>query len=232
MNKLFTNLPAFILEAEQKGWITRTFRRLDPDRQQAVLLAILEETGQNGPQALNIKQVALRSDVAVGSLYQYFGNRDNLLKFALALVVQETVAAFEEYTGYLANLPLREALTAYLGGGIEWTQAQLGIARTFANAAYRGDPEYEETLVKPIAEVMTNMVRTIVQAAQTRGEIRSDLNLEALTRLVNTQLIAIGDAQLFPHLNTYYQLFTPEVNQNDLIDTFITLLTTTSHPDQ
>ncbi len=232
MNNTFTNLPVFIQEAEQNGWLTRTFRRLDPERQQTILLAILEEAGESGPSALNIKQVAVRSGIAVGSLYQYFGNRDNLLKFTLALVVRETTTAFESYSQYLAELPLREALTAYLGGGIEWTQAQLGFARTFATAAYQGDPAMEEKLVKPIATVMINMVRTILLAAQARGEIRDDLNLEALTRLVNTQMIMIGDAKLFPHLNSYYQLYTSELNDEMILKTFFALLENGLTPNQ
>ena len=112
MNILFTNLVSFIQEAEEKGWITRTFRRLDLDKQQTIILAILDEASENGPTDLNIKQVAARSDVATGSLYQYFGNRENLLEFTLELVVRQTVELFESYTPALASLPLREGLEA------------------------------------------------------------------------------------------------------------------------
>ncbi len=224
MNNIFTNLPQFILDAEQAGLITRTFRRLDAERQQAVILSILEEAGENGPVNLNVKQVAQRCGIAVGSLYQYFGNRESLLQFALSLVVHETVASFSMYTEVLAQLPLREALTAYLGGGIEWTQAQLGMARTFARAAYQGDEQLAETLVQPIADVMTAMVRVILTAAQTRGEIRQDVNLEVLTRLINTQIIMIGDAQLFPYLNRYYQLYTEEITPEMVLETLFDVL--------
>ncbi|MDP3450707.1 MAG: TetR/AcrR family transcriptional regulator, partial [Anaerolineaceae bacterium] len=94
MNIIFTNLSFFIQEAEEKGWITRTFRRLDPDKQQSIILAILDEAAENGPADVNIKQVASRSNVAVGSLYQYFGCRENLLEFTLELVVSQTIALF------------------------------------------------------------------------------------------------------------------------------------------
>ncbi len=51
----FDYLPV-IVEMEQKGLVTRTFRRLDPDRQQAIITAILDEAGETGPQDLNIKR--------------------------------------------------------------------------------------------------------------------------------------------------------------------------------
>ena len=60
-----------IFEMEQEGLVTRTFRRLDPDRQQAVLTAILDEAVEHGPASLSMKRVAERAGVSVGSLYQY-----------------------------------------------------------------------------------------------------------------------------------------------------------------
>ena len=83
------------MQFEQEGLVTRTFRRLDPERQQAVVHAILEEAGEKGPTAINIKEVARRADVSVGSLYQYFGNRDGLLDFAVALCVRYMVDMFD-----------------------------------------------------------------------------------------------------------------------------------------
>jgi hypothetical protein len=40
----FDFLPV-IMELEKQGLVTRTFRRLDPDRQAAIIKAILDEAG-------------------------------------------------------------------------------------------------------------------------------------------------------------------------------------------
>lgn len=226
MNEVFINFPAFIQEAEERGWITRTFRRLEPARQRAVILAILEEGAESGPADLNIKQLAARCGVAVGSLYQYFGSRTQLMDFAIELLVRQTVAGFEQYTGLLAAMPLREGLTAYLGGGVEWSREQLGMARMFARAAYQGAPGLSERVVRPIAAALIGMVRAMLQAAQQRGEIRGDLDLEAVLRLVNIQIIAIADAQLFPHLNEYYRLYAEDLPLERILDSFFQLLET------
>ncbi len=84
----WTQFPSYIIQAEQQGQVTRTFRRLDPARQQAVIQAILDEAALRGPAALNVKQVARRAGVSVGSLYQYFGDRDSMLNFAVDLCVR------------------------------------------------------------------------------------------------------------------------------------------------
>jgi len=202
----WNQIHAHILEFEQKGLVTRTFRRLDPERQQAILQAILDEAGEKGPSAISIKQVAERAGAAVGSLYQYFGSRGGLMSFAVALCTRYLTDMFEEARPYLIAMSLREALTAYLSYGIEWSGTQAGLVRFFGRAAYHGDPALADSVVRPAALAMRTLVTDILSAARERGELRPNLDLEAAARLVNLWMIALGDSQLLPYLNNYYQV--------------------------
>lgn len=202
----WTQLQANFLEFEQQGLITRTFRRLDPSRQQAVLQAILEEAGSKGPASINIKSVGERARVSVGSLYQYFGSREGLMSFAVALCTRYLTDLFAESRPYLVEMPLREALAAYLKYGIEWSQTQVGLIAFFGRAAYQGDAALAESVVQPVAAAMRELIRDMLAAAQKRGELRSDLDLEAAARALNGWLIVLGDSQLLPFLNNYFQI--------------------------
>ena len=188
----WTQLHSYILQLEQEGLVTRTFRRLDPARQQAVLTAILDEAVEKGPTALNIKQVAKRAGVSVGALYTYFENRDGMLNFAIELCARFVTDILNSFRPYLAALPLREALTGYLVGGVEWGKTQAGLLRLFARAAYYGDPELAEPLVRPVATALRQMVHDILAQAAERGEIRQDVDLEATTRVIHALMIAIA----------------------------------------
>jgi AcrR family transcriptional regulator len=196
---------ALLIEFERRGIVTRTFRRLDAERQQAVVSAVLEEATVSGPADLNIKKVAERAKVSVGSLYQYFGSRAGLLDFAIELVVSTTIELFNSYRAMLVEMPLREALPAYLSGGVEWSQEQMAVVRFFASAAYQGDPRLAERVVRPVAETMRSIVEDMLQAAVARGEVRSDLDVPAVTRVLNMLLLIAGDVQILPYLNVYFQ---------------------------
>lgn len=215
-----------ILQFEQEGLVTRTFRRLDPDRQQAVVHAILEEASEAGPTALNIKEVARRAAVSVGSLYQYFGNRDGLLNFAVALCVRYMVDLFEQFGPMLAAMPLRDALRYYLLGGIEWSQTEMGLVQFFGRAAYQGDPMLAESVVRPVAEVMTGMMEEILRQAAGRGEIRTDIDLEATARSINAMMIAVADAQLFPYLNDYFRVSDEAIPLERVVDALVAMVMT------
>ena len=217
-------LQTHILALEQQGLVTRTFRRLDPARQQVVIQAIVDEAAEKSPTALNIKQVAERAGVAVGSLYQYFGNRDNLLAFAVELCVHQMTDLFALSRPYLMEMPLREALTAYLTYGIEWSQTQQGFIQFFGRAAYQGDPEMADKVVRPVAQAMREVLQEILTSAARRGELRPEIDVEAASRVVNALTIAVADSQLLPYLNNYFQVTDEAVSLERVIPALVNLV--------
>ncbi|MGD8456660.1 MAG: TetR/AcrR family transcriptional regulator [Anaerolineales bacterium] len=220
----WSQLQVHFSQFEQEGLVSRTFRRLDPERQQAVVDAILEEASQKGPTALNIKEVARKAGVSVGSLYQYFGSRDGLMAFAVALCARYMVDLFEMYGHMILDQPLRTALHDYLVGGIDWGKTEAGIVRFFGRAAYQGDPALTDSVVKPVAKVMQDFTVQILTHAAQRGEVRPDADLEAAARVVNAILIAIGDTQLFPYLNEYYRVSDETMPLERVVDAMIDMV--------
>ena len=220
----WSQVQAHILHFEQEGKVTRTFRRLDPERQQGILFAILDEAVEKGPTALNIKHVARRAGVSVGSLYTYFPNREGMLTFAVELCVRFVTDAFIEFHSLLLAMPLREALAAYLMGGVEWSQTYAGLLKLFVRAAYFGDPELAESLVRPVAAILLETVRDMLTEAVARGEVRADIDLEATVRIVHALTIAVGDSQLLPYLNTYLQVTDKDVSPERVLDALIALI--------
>jgi AcrR family transcriptional regulator len=220
----WSQFSTYVMQMEQRGLVTRTFRRLDAERQKAVIQAILEEAAERGPQNLNVKNVAQRSSVPVGSLYQYFDNREAMVSFAVQLCVDYMVDMFDESRQYLTAMPLREALTSYLSYGVEWSREQAWMLKLFARAAYQGDPDLAESLVRPVATAMRETTREILVQAQARGEIKTGVDLEAAARVVNALLIAVADPVLMPHLNIYFQVTGDEMSPERVFTAALELL--------
>jgi len=215
------NFHAYIQQLESEGKVTRTFRRLDSARQQAVINAILEEATEKGPASLNIKEIARRANVSVGSLYQYFPNRDGLLDFAIELCVRYMTNMFEMSRPYLKAMPLKQALRSYLMVGIEWGNTEVGLVRFLGRAAYQGDPALEERVVRPVAETMRKVIFELLERAVQRGEIRAEVDLEATSRLVNGLMILVGDSQMLPYLNTYFQITDEKVPAERMLEALV-----------
>jgi AcrR family transcriptional regulator len=217
----WANFQPYIQQLEQEGKTTRTFRRLDAARQQAVIDAILEEATEKGPASLNIKEIARRAGISVGSLYQYFPNREGLLDFAIGLCVRYMTNMFDMSRPYLLAMPLREALQAYLTVGIEWGKTDIGLVRFFGRAAYQGDPDLAERVVRPVAAAMRKITFEMLERAVQRGEISREVDLEAGSRLVNGLMIVVGDSQLLPYLNIYFQITDEKISAEHILETLV-----------
>ncbi|HQF61178.1 MAG TPA: TetR/AcrR family transcriptional regulator [Anaerolineaceae bacterium] len=218
------SIQPLIFQAEQDGLVQRTFRRLDPDRQQAVINAILTEAAISGPDQIRIQAVAERAGVAVGSLYQYFSDREHLLDFTVWLCSRAWEEMFSQYIPLLAAMPLRDGLRAYIQGGLELNETERGVVQFMGRAAYQGDRGRAQAAVDSVAHIMLSVTRQMLEQARLRGEIRKCLDIEATTRSVNAFLIALGDGQLFPYLNQYYQLTSEDMSFDRVLDAAIDLI--------
>jgi len=94
----------------------------------------------------------------------------------------------------------------------------------FARAAYHGEPALAEQVVRPIANVMVEMVRDMLAQAMARGEIREGIDLEATTRVIYALTIVVGDSQLLPYLNAYFQVTSDEVSLERVIRALMALI--------
>ena len=213
-----------IPDLENEDSVTRTFRRLDPERRQAVLDALFEEAAEKGPGRLNIKQVAERSGASIGSLYQYFGSRENLVRFFTKIAVGSMVSLLRMAPASYKGMPVRKALRSYLMDGIRISQSQKSITKFLTLSAYQGDEEIGRSVVMPIAVVMREVTRDLLKTGMERGELRSDIDLEAASRAVNVLLIGLGDSQLVPNLNTYFQVSDKDISFERALDAALDMI--------
>ena len=223
-NNNWAQFQIYILQLENEGLVTRTFRRLDPERQNTIINAILDEASVRGLGNINIKPVAEKANVSVGSLYQYFIDREGLLNFAIEFSVRYIRDSFNQYREYLASLPIREALYWYILGGIEFGHTETRFLKFYARAAYQDEPELAERVVRPIATILREMVQEILVQAARRGELRSDLDLETMTPIIHTLTIAVGDSFLIPYLNNYYQLDESKGSKEETVEALLDLI--------
>jgi hypothetical protein len=81
-----------------------------------------------------------------------------------------------------------------------------------------------EKVVRPVATAMREVMRDLLSAAHKRGELRPDLDVEAAARVVNVLTIAVGDSQLLPYLNHYFQVTDESMSLDRIIETMVDLL--------
>lgn len=141
----------------------------------SALTAAVELLIEGGVEAFNLDQVAARSGVAKTTLYRHFGDREGLLAAAAASCA---VTYTTPDTGSLEQ-DLLALFAQFQGDG----QARINALLPLLLDASRRDETIRE-IVHDLVQERKRPLRTILQLAQHRGEIRADLDLDTVQAMI------------------------------------------------
>lgn len=81
---------------------------------ESIVAAALIVLGEEGPKACSTRKIAERAGVGVGSLYEYFADRDAILQAVGARLVDDVVLTITPRIPDFVQMPVREAILALL----------------------------------------------------------------------------------------------------------------------
>lgn len=198
---------ALVIEMEQQGKVTRTFRRLEPEQQTEIVDVILREAVGRGPQGITMRTVAQRLGISPASLYAYFEDREAMVAFAMAVASRLSILAATEKPHPEPWMSLEHGLREHLATDLDYVATHWSIITYVAQAGYRGEPAMSRQVAAPVAIGMQARVRRLLDEAQAHGELRIDVDPSVVSRVVNALLLVLGDARIVQHLNEYLQLY-------------------------
>ena len=206
----YAQLVPLILEAEKEGVVTRTFRRLDPEQQVAIIDAVLTELVEVGNSGATMRRIADRLGLSVASLYGYFPDRDAMLEFVARAASRVIVfTAWDDWQDP-ASTSLAEDLTCYLTDDVDFSQHHWSMIALLAQSAYSGEGRAMADAVDSVAQGMRSHLHGLLDHARDRGELREGLDTEASAAVVYALLTVLADARFYGRLNEYLHLFTDD----------------------
>lgn len=113
---------------------TQLVRARAADRRQSILDSAIKIVSTSGFAGANVRDIAARADVSTGSVYSYFGKRDELLAEVLRVV---------------AGTELELARGALMQPGADFPTRLRSFIYTFAGRALRGRRMAEAILFEP-----------------------------------------------------------------------------------
>lgn len=137
----------------------------------AALAATVDVLLDSGVEGLTLDEVAARSGVAKSTLYRHFGSKEELLARAASSCI------IEHPTPDTGSL---EEDILFLFGRYDETEEAQRLPRLFPLLIDAGlrDPKVQEVVDALVAE-RRRPIQTVLQLAQLRGEIGTDLDLDA-----------------------------------------------------
>ena len=174
-------------------------RRLDEDREQAILRAAYELLGETGYQGLRVDAVAARAQASKATLYRHWPTKAELVTDAV-----RTCKAAEEPLPDTGTL--RGDLVAWFGAMAQVISCEEGPILAGLFMALHTDPELAAQL-RRMRESKIPLAEAICARAEERGELRPGYDARLIDEIVPAQLFMHGfalgeplDAAFIDHL--------------------------------
>ena len=160
----------------------RTRRR--EDTRQRLFEAAVELIAEQGFSATTVDDIALRAQVAKGTVYYNFKSKtdlfEELLRHGIGLLTQEFRTAVE-------GLPPREAVAALIRSQLEYIRRYRAFAQLLLSEMWRTNREWQQTLIL-LREQAIGVIAETVQAGVDSGDLPADLDV----RVASSALFGVG----------------------------------------
>jgi AcrR family transcriptional regulator len=167
--------------------VTGLRERQKADRHRRILAAAMARFRRDGFHAARIEDLAMDAEVSIGTVYNYYGTKGDLLMAAVALEVEEVLAGGE---AILRNPPagVAEALLALIGHYYDLTKGmwRAAVALSIEAPSTPEGRRYTELDARLAAQVIG-----LVSRLQARGIIEPTLDAQALGEVLFNNLNAM-----------------------------------------
>ena len=167
-----------------------------PKRRQAILDAALEEFAARGFAAARLDDMARRADVAKGTIYLYFRDKESLFQELVRAMLSPLVAAIEAAT--LRELPIRALVELILNTFVSdiYETRRKDVLRLIITEGARF-PELAEFYYREVIARVLPAVRERLRLAVEQGELAHDALARFPQLLVAPGLMALIWSGLF-----------------------------------
>ena len=160
-------------------YYSKTFEGLSLEKQRVVLDAAAEEFARLGFAGANVNRVADRAGVAVGSIYKYFGSKEN----CFLAVLEDGLSELETFLEQLeaSGLAPFEKIESVLRLIPEHSRRRSSIVRLYNELAGEGGSEHILDFCRRFEGASAQAYATIISQAKTAGLVdkASDENVFA-----------------------------------------------------
>jgi TetR/AcrR family transcriptional regulator, cholesterol catabolism regulator len=148
------------------------------ERQQRILTVVREQITAAGYDGINVRDVAAASGVALKTLYNLYGSKDELMLAAVAELLSD-VQQLEHVAGAEPGIPRYLAHTEAVARQIVATPA---YADTVARSLFQAGRDHR--LVDVLLGNSVRLLKENLQQALTQGELIENLDMEATAQIL------------------------------------------------
>lgn len=194
-------------------YCSELFTRIDTKKQERVYNIACKIFSNDGYATANINVIAKEIGISVGSLYKYFGTKENLFLYCVQRGRQELDTVLKEIEQLEGDI--YDKLSAVISTIQSHSRKYPYLINLYNEITTEGNLDRAKRLSDVMETLAINYYTKLIRSAQNSGEIKSEREPELLALLIDNLFMNLQ----FSYSNNYYmermKLFIGEKYQDD-----------------
>ncbi len=186
------------MKKQPEEYSSDLFKRISEEKRQRILSVAVEEIAQNGYANANVNTIAKNAGISIGSLYKYFGTKDDLFMY----IVHDASLIIQEHIGEVLKSqdPILTKIENLIRMAHGYSLEAPDLIRLYGVFTADNDEKRAEVISEILEGLTASAYRTLISRAQKNGEVRSDIAPGILAFMIDNQLMITQ----FSFANSYY----------------------------
>lgn len=194
----------------------KTFRNLSSAKQERITTIAINEFSEKGFYGASINAMVQRLGIAKGSIFQYFGDKHGLFQFVFNSSMQHVKNYLKAVRDETVDENLFSRLEKTLMAGVMFIQKHPSIYKLYLKILFEPKIPHRSEMLLSLREYSLEYIRTLLETARQRSEIRADVNIEQAAFMIDAIMDRFLQARTIVHLDAgvgIYHADSPEIEQ-------------------
>ena len=156
-----------------------TFKNLESDKQQRILDTAVDEFSSHGFRQASVNRIVQRLGIAKGSIFQYFGTKEGLFQVIFDHAVELVRRSLRQVKQQTVETDFFERIRRSLIAGVDFIDHHPAVYKIYLKMVFQEDFPLRAEFLQQVHLFSAEYLRPIVESGVARGELRSDLDIDA-----------------------------------------------------
>lgn len=172
---------------------TTTFYNLPDKKKNRIVKAAVEEFAQNGYTKASITRIVNEADIAKGSYYQYFEDKEDLYKYILKKAVEKKLKYVKEELNDFNEGDFFEYWRKLNIASLKYAEANFKLAKVASNFVKNKKQEFNSLIIDEYKKLGLDSFERLLKRAVEEGDVRKDINISYTAGLLYKASFFITD---------------------------------------
>lgn len=179
----------------------KTFQNLSREKQERITRIAVEEFGAKGFEGASINRMVERMDIAKGSIFQYFGDKNGLFLFVFNQSVEMVKTYLRGVRDQSTDQPLKVRLQNVLEAGIRFIDDHPLLFRLYTRVLFDPKVPFRDEILISLRKQSVLYLKSLLETTRTKGELNDAVDPDKAAFVMDAVLDRFLQAHAIRHLD-------------------------------